>query len=82
MGGGRHGDCSVLEAIEVCERITGRPLDFELSDRARMGDHRWWVSDLAEWQRDYPDWTLEYDLETTLREIHGHNVERWASVSA
>ena len=82
LGGGRASNCSMLEAIAACERIAGRELDYELSDQARMGDHRWWISDLAEWERDYPDWRLEYNLETTLREIHDHNVERWASVSA
>jgi CDP-paratose 2-epimerase len=82
LGGGRASNCSMLEAIAACERIAGRELDYELSGRARMGDHRWWISDLGEWERDYPDWRLEYDLETTLREIHDHNVERWASVSA
>ena len=82
LGGGRSSNCSMLEAIAACERIAGRELDWELSDQARMGDHRWWISDLAEWERDFPGWTLEYDLETTLREIHDHNVERWASVSA
>ena len=82
LGGGRQCNCSVLEAIDACERIAGRALDWSLSDEARMGDHRWWVSDLSEWQRDYPDWHLEYDLETTLREIHDHNAERWSSVAA
>ncbi len=82
LGGGRASNCSMREAIAHCERISGRTLDWELSDEARLGDHRWWVSDLSEWQRDYPDWRLEYDLETTLREIHDHNVERWSSVAA
>ena len=37
----------MLEAIEACERIAGRELEWELSDEARIGDHRWWISDLA-----------------------------------
>lgn len=78
MGGGRFANCSMLEAIAACERIAGRELDWELSDQARMGDHRWWISDLAEFQRDYPAWAPEYDIETTLREIHDANVEHWA----
>ena len=81
LGGGRASNCSMLEAIARCERIAGRELDWTLSDEARMGDHRWWISDLSEFQRDYPDWRLEYDLETTLREIHDHNVERWTAVA-
>ena len=78
MGGGRFANCSMLEAIAACERIAGRELDWALSAQARMGDHRWWISDLAEFQRDYPDWAPEYDIDATLREIHDANVEHWA----
>src|SRR4051812_10048763 len=35
IGGGRFGNCSVLEAIEACERIAGRELDWTLSPEAR-----------------------------------------------
>jgi CDP-paratose 2-epimerase len=81
MGGGRHSNCSMLEAIELCERIAGRPLDWELSDQARKGDHRWWVSDIAPFQRDYPGWKLRYDVEAILREIHEQNVDAWQPVT-
>jgi CDP-paratose 2-epimerase len=46
-----------------------------------MGDHRWWISDLREFQSDYPDWEPEYDLRAILQEIHDHNVERWRAAS-
>jgi CDP-paratose 2-epimerase len=46
-----------------------------------MGDHRWWISDLSAFQSEYPGWKLRYDLETTLREIHDANVERWAAAA-
>jgi CDP-paratose 2-epimerase len=77
LGGGRHANCSMLEAIDVCERIAGRKLDYTLSDQARIGDHMWWVSDLAEFQRDYPGWAPRYTIEETLQEIHDVNRERW-----
>jgi CDP-paratose 2-epimerase len=79
LGGGRACSCSMLEAIEACERISGRRMDWSLSDEARRGDHRWWISDLSAFQRDYPGWTLRYDLESTLREIHDANAERWTA---
>src|SRR5439155_848161 len=47
LGGGRQSNCSMLEAIEMCEQIAGRKLEYELSDQARMGDHRWWIGDLS-----------------------------------
>jgi CDP-paratose 2-epimerase len=81
LGGGRQSNCSMLEAISLCESIAGRDLRWELSDAARMGDHRWWVSDLAPFERDFPGWRLEYDIEATLREIHEHNIERWMAAA-
>src|SRR5213596_346619 len=44
IGGGRLSNCSLLEAIELCESIAGRELVWELSPDARVGDHRWWIS--------------------------------------
>jgi CDP-paratose 2-epimerase len=46
-----------------------------------MGDHRWWISDLEEFRRDYPDWEPRYDGNAILREIHDQNVERWEAAS-
>jgi CDP-paratose 2-epimerase len=82
LGGGRDASCSMREAIELCERIAGRALDWTLSDQARVGDHRWWISDLTQFKSDYPDWRLTRDLEATLREIHDANADEWlAAVS-
>jgi CDP-paratose 2-epimerase len=82
LGGGRVADCSMLEAIAASERIAGRPLDWSLSEDARVGDHRWWISDLSEFQRDYPEWRLERDTDSLLREIHDANRERWSAAVA
>jgi CDP-paratose 2-epimerase len=81
IGGGRHSNCSMIEAIQLCEEVAGRSLEWTVSDRARMGDHRWWVSDLEEFRRDYPDWEPEYDLLGILREIHAQNVDRWLATA-
>jgi len=77
IGGGRHSNCSMLEAIELCEQIAGRELKWELSDLNRVGDHRWWISDLEPFRRDYPDWDITYDIKTVLREIYEQNAELW-----
>jgi CDP-paratose 2-epimerase len=82
LGGGRASNCSMIEAIEICERIAGRHLAWSVSDRARMGDHRWWISDLGEFRADYRTWTVEYDVETVLREIYEANVELWTGLVA
>jgi CDP-paratose 2-epimerase len=77
LGGGRQANCSMVEAIELCERIAGRELDWTLSDEARVGDHRWWISDLSDFKRDHPGWDIRHGIEETLRQIHDANVERW-----
>jgi CDP-paratose 2-epimerase len=79
LGGGRQSNVSMLEAIAMCEQISGRTLDYTLSDEARIGDHRWWISDLEAFQHDHPDWRLTYGIEDVLRDIHDHNAERWST---
>ena len=81
IGGGRYSNCSMIEAIALCEEIAGRSLQWTLSDQSRMGDHRWWISDLREFQTDFPDWEPEFDLRAILREIHDQNAERWSAAS-
>jgi CDP-paratose 2-epimerase len=77
IGGGRASNCSMLEAIELCQSIAGRELDWRLSEENRVGDHRWWISDLEPFRRDYPGWDITHDVEAVLQEIHDHNAELW-----
>jgi CDP-paratose 2-epimerase len=81
LGGGRFANCSMREAIAACERISGRTLRWTLAELPRIGDHRWWISDLEPFQSDFPDWRLTYGIEDILHEIHDQNAERWLAVS-
>jgi len=78
LGGGTFSNCSMLEAIEKCEAIAGRTLQWTYSPTNRIGDHIWYVSDLRKFQADYPGWTQQYSLDALLRDIYQSNVERWA----
>jgi CDP-paratose 2-epimerase len=83
IGGGRQSNCSMREAISACERIARRALDWALAEDNRIGDHRWWISDLEPFKRDYPDWDIRYGIDEILTEIHDQNLELWtASASA
>ena len=75
IGGGRHSNCSMLEAIEMCQEIAGRELIWKYSDHNRIGDHIWWISDLRKFKDHYPDWRITYNVPDILQEIYQANVE-------
>lgn len=77
IGGSRFSNCSILEAIEICETITGRPMQWSYSESNRTGDHIWWISDVRRFQSHYPDWRLTYDVPRILLEIYESCAERW-----
>lgn len=81
IGGGRESNCSMMEAIELCEDIVGRPMSVTYSDTNRIGDHIWWISSLERFRNHYPDWRIRHDVPAILREIYEHNQERWQSES-
>jgi len=69
MGGGRFANCSILEAITLFERTTGRPMNWSYADRNRTGDHIWWISDTTKFEKHYPAWRRNISLEQTASEI-------------
>jgi CDP-paratose 2-epimerase len=77
MGGGRHSNCSMLEAIALCESITGLSLQWQYLDKNRTGDHIWWISNNAKFVQHYPQWVQQYDVPKILAEIYEHNQDRW-----
>jgi CDP-paratose 2-epimerase len=79
IGGGRQSNCSMLDAIDLCQEIAGRELDWSLGEENRVGDHKWWISDLEPFKRDYPSWGISHDVRDILREIHDRNAERWVA---
>lgn len=81
IGGSRHCNCSVLEAIALCQELTGRTLEWTLEDTNRVGDHIWYVSDVRRFKSHYPDWNFTYDLNSTLLEIRDGMLERLDNVN-
>jgi len=77
MGGGRSSNCSMLEAISLCEQITGSRLRWKYVEENRRGDHIWWISDISRFQSHYPAWRLEYDVPRILQELYDFNIDRW-----
>jgi CDP-paratose 2-epimerase len=76
IGGSRYSQCSMLEAISICEELTGKKLNSEYVDDNRSGDHIWYISDVRKFQAHYPKWKYKYELKDTLQEIYNAQVGR------
>ena len=70
VGGSRHCNCSILEAIDLCQQISGKKLNWSYEEANRVGDHIWWISDVRKFQSHYPGWTFRYGLREILDEIY------------
>lgn len=70
IGGSRFSNCSMLEAIELCESIVGKRLNWTYTEKARAGDHIWYISDVSKFQAHYSEWKYHHSLESILKEIY------------
>lgn len=76
MGGGTHSNCSMLEAIRLCEEIAGKKMNTTYVDEPRSGDHIWWISDVRRFQSHYPAWRYRYNVPQILAEIYEGLIRR------
>ncbi len=77
IGGGRFCNCSMIEAIALCEEIAGKKLEWSYAETNRIGDHIWWISDITKFSEHFPRWRLQHDLRAILKQIFENNTERW-----
>lgn len=77
MGGSRFSHCSLLEAVTLCAELTGRRMKTSYVATPRLGDHIWWVSDVARFQADYPEWRVTRNVRDILAEILEYHRTRW-----
>ncbi|OPX30003.1 MAG: NAD-dependent epimerase [Candidatus Omnitrophica bacterium 4484_171] len=70
IGGSRYSNVSILEAIDITERVCGKKLNYEYVDKPRIGDHIWWISDISKFRSHYPAWRLTYSIERIIEEIY------------
>lgn len=71
-GGGRHSNCSVLEAIAQCEKTTGHAMNWCFGKNNRVGDHIWWISDVSKFKKHYPEWDYTYGIEDIISEMYAN----------
>jgi CDP-paratose 2-epimerase len=71
----------MVEAIAMCEEITGNKLSFSYSETNRIGDHIWYISDVSKFQSHYPEWEFTYGIKETLTEMYYSLKERMMEVA-
>ncbi len=69
MGGGRANSCSIFEAFDMVEELTGKKMQYEYLDQPRVGDHICYISDLTGFQKHYPKWSVTKELDNIFREM-------------
>ena len=70
MGGSRFSNCSVLEAIDMIEEISGKKVEYVVEEKNRIGDHIWYISSVEKFKKDYPEWKYTYDIRKMIEEIY------------
>jgi CDP-paratose 2-epimerase len=79
IGGSRYSNCSMLEAIALCENFVGKKLPYTYTDTNRSGDHIWYISDVSK----FPNWQYNYSIQDILQDIYNAQISRLkVSVSA
>jgi len=76
IGGGRYSNCSIIEAIKICESITGKKMKYKYVDDNRIGDHIWWISNINKFKNEYKTWKLTYDTYSILEEVYNAELIR------
>jgi CDP-paratose 2-epimerase len=73
-GGGRFSNCSMKEAIKMCEIITSNKMKINYSETNRIGDHIWYISDQSKFKKDYPNWKQKYSIQDILLEMFNSQI--------
>ena len=69
MGGGRHSNCSIIEALDLVENISNIKIKRKIIKKPRVGDHIWYVSNLSKFKKQYPNWKQKYNTKKIIEEL-------------
>ena len=69
IGGGRYSNCSILEALDLVEKISNISISRNVVRIPRIGDHIWYISNLKKFKNHYPKWKQKYNKKKILGEL-------------
>ena len=68
-GGGRFSNCSILEALNLVEKIARVKIKKKILKINRIGDHIWYISNMRKFKKKYPNWKQEYSTSKIIKEL-------------
>ena len=68
-GGGRYSNCSIIEALNFIEKITGTKIKRKIIKQNRIGDHIWYISSMKKFKKKYPKWKQKYSTYKIIKEL-------------
>ena len=70
IGGGRENSVSILEVIYLVKKELGSNWNkYEISDKNRIGDHIWYITDLTKFKSKYPNWKITKNIDSIIKEM-------------
>ena len=69
IGGGRFSNCSILEALDLTEKIARIRVKRKIISKPRVGDHIWYISNLNKFKKHYPKWKQKFNTKRILEEL-------------
>ena len=76
IGGGRQNSCSILEAINLIEKLSNINSNYKILKQNRIGDHLWWITDNSKFKKDYPNWKIKISLIKNLEQMVSFEVNK------
>ena len=70
IGGGKDNSCSIFEAFNLAEQISGIKMIYEYVDENRIGDHICYYSDLSKMKEHYPEFGITKNLNYIIENIY------------
>jgi len=69
VGGGRYSNCSIIEALDIFEKLTSIKIRKKIIKQARIGDHIWYISNMKKFKKDYPNWKQKYNTKKIISDL-------------
>lgn len=69
IGGGEERSVSIIEAIKLIEKETGKKAVINYVDKERKGDRIWDIHDVSKFQSHYPNWTYKFSLKDIIKNL-------------